>query len=112
MNNQPIDEVYTYKYMGVFVSSDCQWHDHLNYIKSKAWSRINVMHKIKFKLDGKSLQTMYFSFIRPLLEFAEVIWDNCTQYEVNELKKIQNEAARIVTGATKPVSMYSLYLET
>ena len=55
---------------------------------------------------------MYFSFIRPLLEYADVIWDNCTQYEVNELDKIQNEAARVVTGATKLVSINFLHLET
>ena len=112
MNNQPINEVHTHKHLGVFLSSDCQWHDHLAYIKSKAWSRINVMRKFKFKLDRKSLQTMYFSFIRPLLEYADVVWDNCTQYEVNELEKMQNEAARVVTGATKLVSINSLYLET
>ena len=108
----PINEVHTHKHLGVFLSSDCQWHDHLDYIKSKAWSRINVMRKFKFKLDRKSLQTMYFSFIRPLLEYAEVIWDNCTQYEVNQLVKIQNEAARVVTGGTKLVSINSLYSET
>ena len=34
-----------------------------------------------------------FSFIRPVLEYADVIWNICTQYESNELKKIQNEAA-------------------
>ena len=27
-------------------------------------------------------------------------WGNCSQYESIELDKIQNEAARIVTGAT------------
>ena len=25
------------------------------------------------------------SFIRPVLEYADVIWNNCTQYESNEL---------------------------
>ena len=34
--------------------------------------------------------------------------NNCTQYEANELEKIQNEAARIVTGATKLVSIHAL----
>ena len=29
------------------------------------------------------------------------MWDNCTQYEANELEKIQHEAVRIVSGATK-----------
>ena len=63
------------------------------------------MRKLNFQLDSKSLQTIYFSFIRPLLEFAEVVWNNFTQYESNELDKVQNEAARIVTGATKLASI-------
>ena len=70
------------------------------------------MRKLKFKLDRKSLQTIYFTFIRPILEYADVVWNNCTQYEINELDKIQNEAARIVTGATKLVSINSLIKET
>ena len=52
------------------------------------------------------------SFIRPVLEYADVIWNNCTQYESNELEKIQNKAARIVTGTTKLVSINSLLSET
>ena len=70
------------------------------------------MSKLKFKLDRRSLQSIYFSFIRPLLEYADVVWDNCRQYEVNDFEKIQNEAARIVTGATKLASINSLLSET
>ena len=62
--------------------------------------------------NRKSLQTIYFTFIRPILEYADVVWNNCTQYEINELDKIQNKAARIVTGATKLVSINSLIKET
>ena len=71
-----------------------------------------MMRKLKFQLDRKSLQTIYLSFIRPLLECADVVWNNCTQYLSNELDKIQNEAARIVTGATKLASIDSLHTET
>ena len=66
------------------------------------------MRKLKFKLDRRSLQTIYFSFIRPPLIYADVVWDKCTQYEVNDLEKIQNEAARIVSHATELVSINSL----
>ena len=69
------------------------------------------MRKLKFKLDRKSLEIIYTTFIRPLLEYGDVIWDNCTQYEKLELEKIQNEAARIATGTTKLVSLNSLYNE-
>ena len=52
------------------------------------------MRKLKFSLDRKSLETIYIAFIRPLLEYADVIWDNCAQYEKNELEKIQIEAVK------------------
>ena len=63
-------------------------------------------------LDGKSLQSIYFAFRRPVLEYADVVWDNCTKYEEEELEKNQPEAARIVTGTTKLVSIVKLYIET
>ena len=69
------------------------------------------MRKLKFKLDRKSLETIYTTFIRPLLEYGDNIWDNCTKAEKYELDKIQNEAARIATGATKLVSINNLYKE-
>ena len=40
-----------------------------------------------------------------------IIRENCTQYEKQELHKIQNEAARIVTGTTILVSLQSIYHE-
>ena len=54
---------------------------------------------------------MYFTFIRPILEYADVVWDNCTQQQMNDLEKIQIEAGRIVSGATKLVALDRHYQE-
>ena len=112
MLGENIVEVETHKHLGVFLSSDGSWHNHTNYIQNKAWQRINIMRKLKYTLDRKSLEIIYTSFIRPLLEYADVVWDNCTQHEKQELEKIQHEAARIATGATKLVSIICLNKET
>ena len=81
------------------------------YLKEKAWGRINIMEKLKLKLDRKPLKTIYIAFIRPILENADVIWSNCSHYEKDELEKVQIEAARISTGATKRISINNLYKE-
>ena len=112
MNDQPFKEVTSHKRLGIFFSNDGTWHEHIDCITSRAWSRINFMRKLKFILDRQSLETIYTSFIRPALEYADVVLDNCTQYEINALEKIQIEAARIATGATKLVSLEMLYQET
>ena len=48
MDQQPIQEVNSHKHLGLVLSSDCTRHDLLEYIKSKAWTRINVIRKLKF----------------------------------------------------------------
>ena len=50
--------------------------------------------------------------VQCFLEYADVLWDNCTQQQCNEIeKKIQFEAGRIVTGTTKLVKIDKLYKE-
>ena len=112
LNQTQIAEVNSHKHPGIIFINDYTWHEHLELVKSKTWKRINIMRKLKFQLDRKSLQTVNFLFIRPLLEFADVVWSNCTLYESNKLDKIQNEAARIVTDATKFAFIDSLHTET
>ena len=108
MLNEQIVEVQAHRHLGIYLSNDGSWHPHIDHIKAKAWERINIMRKLKYVLDRKSLETIYLSFIRPLLEYSDVIWDNCTNNEKHDLDKIQYEAARIATGATKLVSIVNL----
>ena len=66
---------------------------------------------LKFVLDRKYLQKIYFRFIRPILEYADVVWDNCTEQQSLFLEKIQLEAGRIISGTTKLVGIDKLYAE-
>ena len=101
LSNDLISQEDCHKHLGLILSSDCSWHLHLKYIIEKAWLRVNVMRKLKFQLNKSALEQTYFAFVRPILEYADVIWNNCTAYEKSELDKIQNEAARIVSGTTR-----------
>ena len=111
MLGQQINEVEFHKHLGIYFSNDGSWHKHIEYIKEKAWTRINIMRRLKYEIDRKSLEIIYTTFIRPILEYADVIWDNCGDYEKQELEKIQNEAARIATAASKLISIRNLYNE-
>ena len=97
MNQQDIITVEFHKHQGLTFTNDLSWREHLNNIKTKAWRRINVMRKLKFQLNRKSLQIIYFPFIRPLIEYADVVWDNCTQYEANELEKKYNMKLHVLS---------------
>ena len=111
MEGTQIVEVDSHKHLGLIFKCDWSWHNHIDYVKEKAWSGVNAMQTLKFDFDRKSLETVYLTFIRTILEYGNTVWDNCTQNEKNELEKIQNEAARIVTGTTKLVSIRALNQE-
>ena len=112
MNNVQIKQVQQHKHLGVTFNNKCTWSDHISDITTRAWKRVHVLRSLKFNLDRKTLEIMYLSFIRPILEYADCIWDNCNNQEINEIEKIQIEAGRIVTGATKSCSKIKILEET
>ena len=59
MNNQVITEVESHKHLGVTFESSVTWHKHIQLITTKAWQRIHIMRKLKFRLDRKALETIY-----------------------------------------------------
>ena len=56
---------------------------------------------LKFRLDRSSLEKLYLSFIRPLLEYGDVVWDPHNICLINILEKVQIEAMGIISGGTK-----------
>ena len=72
---------------------------------------IDVLTNLKYKLDRGSLEQIYFSFIRPKLEYGCHIWDNCTTSNSFALENVQIKVARIVTGARKGTSRELLLTE-
>ena len=57
------------------------------------------------------MNQIYVSFLRLLLEYATIVWDGYTQYEKKQSEQIQYEAARLVTGLTRSVSIEKLVKE-
>ena len=106
---KPVD---AYKLLGVTFSADGKWFKHINNVVVKASRQIAVLRKIKFKVSRNFSESIYMTFIRPLLEYACEVWDGCAVADDGRLEQLQLEAARIVTGLTAYASLSSLYAET
>ena len=109
MNNIILPETDTHKHLGLTLSSSCNWSSHINEISSKACTRLNLMRTLKFRICRKSLEQIYHTFIRPLLEYCDAVWDNCSTENKKQLESIHTEAGRIITGATKLCSIEKMF---
>ena len=72
---------------------------------------LNLFRAVKFRASRKSLEKMYFVYKRPLLEYSDVVWDNCSWNQKKLLDAVHVEATRIVTGTTKLCSTDRLFME-
>ena len=111
MDNTVLKIVEIHKQLGVFISSNNKWSKHIDSVTESASKQISFLRKIKYQFSKQTLNTLYCTYIRPLLEYASEVWDGCSQTDAKRLEQVQLNA-RIVTGLPVFASLNSLYYET
>ena len=109
LQGQVIESVMTHKHLGIVLSHNLRWSAHINDIVAKCTKKINLMKKFKFELDRKSLETIYFSFIRPTMEYGDSLFAGTYDSDLCKLDRLQLDSMRIVTGATEKSNIALLY---
>ena len=71
-DNQIIESVSNHKHLGVTLSSNLLWRTHVFNIYKK---RLNLLKGLKFKINRAALDNLYKALIRPILEYADVLWE-------------------------------------
>ena len=88
------------------------FHDHINAKTLKANKGIGIIKRLSYILPRKSLLTIYKSFIRPHLDYCDIIYDqpNNESFCI-KIEHTQYNAALAITGAIKGISQTKLYKE-
>lgn len=101
-----------HRHLGLLLSQNLIWSEYIDGVVNSANKKLGLLKKLKFKMGRKNLTKLYITFIRPMLEYASIVWDGCSKYDAEKLEKVQLTAARIVTGLPIFVSRDALYSET
>ena len=77
VGNNVIDSVSTYKILGVFIDSDLRLNSHVDYIFKKAFKKLYSLRVLcRAGVDRRSVLKVYFSSVRPVLEYAVPVWQS------------------------------------
>ena len=82
---------------------------HLKGILNKVNKTIGLLHKLHNTLPRLPLLTIYKSFIRPHLDYGDIIYDQV--YNVSFHQKLEYSSALAITGAIRGTSTEKLYNE-
>ena len=100
-----------HKQLGLTFNSQLTWSNHISNITSKCNRIIGMITRYKYLWSRSALEVCYKSYVRPILEYCDILYDNCTLEDSQTVESVQLGAARLVTGGKKRTSHQSLYRE-
>ena len=111
-NNSGIKLSSIQKHLGLPLDSKLSFSEHINDKIHQANKGVGLLRKVQTILPRNSLLTIYKSFIRPLLDYTDVIYDQPSNASFSKkIGSVQYNAALAITGAIKGSSREKLYQE-
>ena len=93
------------KVLGVTITSDLKWKDHINISIKKASQRLYIIASLNnLGLPPKTLWIIYNALIQSVLLYAFPSWCNVSNSLFSRLVKIEKKAQRII-GTPPPISL-------
>ena len=99
LNNIQLEQVTVTKFLGVHIDSRFLWDKQINVVKRKLYSVLNIMFRIKNKVDSATLLTVYNTLMLPHLSYCCEIWGNTYYSRLNDIVKLQKRAMRVIDKA-------------
>ena len=111
-NNKSVKQVPSQKHLGLILDNKLNFQEHLQNILNKVNKTIGLLRKLQNILPREPLLTIYKSFVRPHLDYGDVIYDQHYNNSFHQkLESIQYNAALAITGAIRGSSREKLYQE-
>ena len=98
-NENVVPQTTLQKHLGMFLDSKLNFSEHLKTILQKTNKTIGLLRKLQTLLPRAPLITIYKSFIRPHLDYGDMIYDQYFNMSFQQkMESIQYNAALAITG--------------
>ena len=104
-NNNNVPETNLQKHLGVVIDNRLSFEDQLKMILNKVNKTIGLLRRLHNILPRSALLTIYKRFIRPRLEYNDLIYDQAYNASFHQkLELLQYNACLAITGAIRGTS--------
>ena len=111
INDQTIERLHSHSHLGLIMSHNLSWTEHINSSIEKAQRKLALIWKLNTQFPRFVCEKLYLSCIRPQLEYASIIYDGCSNLLKQKLDKFQRTAAIACTRGYIETSNFNLYRE-
>jgi hypothetical protein len=96
LGDSSLDWVDCIKYLGIIIQSDLKFSAHITEKCSKANKILGGIKHIMYGAPREAKMLAYSSLCRPILEYADAVWDPHTKLAIHKVEMIQNKAIRFI----------------
>ena len=96
INDQEIEPVFDFKYLGVIVDSSLTFTNHFEYILKKLNAKFYVLKRCEHKLDFQSKKLYVSSLVYSHFNYCATVLFLLKDTQINELQKVMNRFARLL----------------
>ena len=110
LNNIPVERSSDQKHLGLILDEKLNFKQHIENAISKINKGIAVIKKLTYSLPRKSLIIIYKAFLRPLIDYGDIIYDQPQNESFSEkLESVQYKVALAITGVIEGPSREKIY---
>ena len=109
LQGKKLSEVDSHKHLGLLFTNTMTWDKHIDKICKDAGKRLTVIKRLPNQIAPLTKLSMYKTYIRPLLEYGSVIFDNCTKSMADQLESLQRQA--IISSLRAYKNTANIYLQ-
>ena len=80
INDLPIPEKTSVKYLGVILDQHLTWKEHVQHANMKIHKGMGILYKVRYFVTSQILRSFYFAFIPSHIDYCFNIW-TCTQLQ-------------------------------
>ena len=99
VNGNDVKLVHETKYLVVMIDKNLKWESQVKFLQKKISRALGLLKYAKRFVLEETLRNRYLSIVEPHLSYCCSVWGCCGNTKMNPLQKLQNRAARIVTGS-------------
>ena len=98
LGNENIRHIDCTDYLGVKLDAHLTWNDQIDAVCKKLVFIISRLGRLRHVLAPRIFMYIYQGIIQPKFDYALTIWGFTSQYNLSKVQRLQNRAARIITG--------------
>ena len=97
LNGLEIEQVESFKYIGVNFDQKLTWKNHVEYVCTKINKYFGIFSHIRHKIPKQMARQVYYSTIFPHINYCLEIYGNCSSKLLSKIQRKQNSLMKFLT---------------